>query len=260
MITSRSNTKIKHLTQLSKSAVRKEKMLTIIEGYREISRALQSGWFFDELFVYEALAADKLPFLLKSINNDCNVEYVNESVFSSIAYREGSDGLLAVARLPEIRLENISLGENALIIVLETIEKPGNLGAIMRTADAAAADAVIVCDPSTDIFNPNAIRASLGCIFSCPVCATDSATAYKWLKSKKIQIYATSLEAAIDYLDGDYRQPSAFVMGTEASGLSEFWTSNSDQNIKIEMRGIADSLNVSVATAVVVFEALRQRR
>jgi TrmH family RNA methyltransferase len=260
MITSRANPKIKQLIQLNKAVVRKENQRTIIEGFREISRALQSGWKLEELYVVEKLADQKLPQLMKSLNKECQLEFVNEHVFSHIAYREGSDGMLAVAKIPDVRLEQLKISDKALIIILEGVEKPGNLGAIMRTADAAAADAVLVCEPTTDVYNPNAIRSSLGCIFSCPVVATDSISVYNWLKSNNIKIFATSLEASIDYLDCNYNQASAIVMGTEATGLSDFWTKQSDQNIKITMRGIADSLNVSVATAVVVFEAIRQRR
>jgi len=167
---------------------------------------------------------------------------------------------VAVSFPPENSLEKIKLSQNPLIIVLEAVEKPGNLGAILRTADAAGADAILVCDPLTDIFNPNTIRSSLGCVFSVPVVACSSHEAIHWLKSKSIQIFTTYLEASINYLDANYTQPTAIVSGTESTGLSQQWINAADQNLIIPMLGIADSLNVSVSTAIVLFEALRQRR
>ena len=177
-----------------------------------------------------------------------------------IAYREGSDGLLAVAIPRYSNLKDFKLKKNPLIIVLETVEKPGNLGAVMRTADAAGVDAVIIADPRTDLFNPNAIRASIGTIFSVPLFACSSEECISWLRENDIKIYCTYLKASIDYLDADFRKGSAIVMGTEATGISDIWVEAADQNLIIPMNGIADSLNVSVTTAIVVFEAIRQRR
>ncbi len=260
MITSRSNPKIKNIVRLQKAAERRKQNLTIIEGKREIERALISGWNMRELFVCEELAGKSLNILKMHLNADCSVETVTKDVFELIAYREGSDGLLALSRPMNLSLKEIEISTNPLIIVLESVEKPGNMGAILRTADAAGVDAVIVCDPQTDLYNPNTIRASLGCIFSIPVVSTDSKDTLEWLRKNEIAVYATSLEASSDYLEAEFSNPSAIILGTEASGLSEFWTNNSDKNIRIEMKGIADSLNVSVSAAVVVFEALRQRK
>jgi len=260
MITSRSNPKIKNILKLQKASERRKQNLTVIEGKREIERALLSGWKLSELYYCEELAGQNFPDLNLQLNKECIFETVSKDVFDLIAYREGSDGLIALCSPLKHSLKQLSLKSNPLLIVLESVEKPGNMGAILRTADAAGVDAVIVCDPQTDLYNPNTIRASLGCIFSVPLVSTDSESALNWIQSKNIKIFATSLEASSDYLETDFSMPSAIILGTEATGLSEFWTSNSDKNIRIEMKGIADSLNVSVSAAIVVFEAVRQRR
>ncbi|MBR5603263.1 MAG: RNA methyltransferase [Bacteroidales bacterium] len=254
MITSKSNPKIKNVVKLQKSSERREQNRIIIEGRREIERAVACGFIVDTLFVCNDI-------LKESVNIAANyVEEVTLEVFEKIAYREGSDGLLALAIPKYADLKSFKPKKNPLIIVLETVEKPGNLGAIMRTADAAGVDAVIIADPRTDLYNPNAIRASIGTIFSVPLFACSSEECINWLRENDIKIYCTYLKASIDYLEADFRQGSAIVMGTEATGISDIWVDAADQNLIIPMNGIADSLNVSVTTAIVVFEAIRQRR
>jgi TrmH family RNA methyltransferase len=254
MITSKSNPKIKNVVKLQKSSERREQNRIIIEGRREIERAVACGFVVDTLFICNEI-------LKESVNIAANyVEEVTLEVFEKIAYREGSDGLLAVAIPKYADLKSFKPKKNPLIIVLETVEKPGNLGAIMRTADAAGVDAVIIADPRTDLYNPNAIRASIGTIFSVPLFACSSEECINWLRENGIKIYCTYLKASIDYLEADFRQGSAIVMGTEATGISDIWVDAADQNLIIPMNGIADSLNVSVTTAIVVFEAIRQRR
>lgn len=254
MITSKSNPKIKNVVKLQKSSERREQNRIIIEGRREIERAVACGFIVDTLFICNDI-------LKESVNIAANyVEEVTLEVFEKIAYREGSDGLLAVAIPKYADLKSFKPKKNPLIIVLETVEKPGNLGAIMRTADAAGVDAVIIADPRTDLYNPNAIRASIGTIFSVPLFACSSEECINWLRENDIKIYCTYLKASIDYLEADFRQGSAIVMGTEATGISDIWVDAADQNLIIPMNGIADSLNVSVTTAIVVFEAIRQRR
>ena len=254
MITSKSNPKIKNVVKLQKSSERREQNRIIIEGRREIERAVACGFVVDTLFICNDI-------LKKSVNIAANyVEEVTLEVFEKIAYREGSDGLLAVAIPKYADLKSFKPKKNPLIIVLETVEKPGNLGAIMRTADAAGVDAVIIADSRTDLYNPNAIRASIGTIFSVPLFACSSEECINWLRENEIKIYCTYLKASIDYLEADFRQGSAIVMGTEATGISDIWVDAADQNLIIPMNGIADSLNVSVTTAIVVFEAIRQRR
>lgn len=260
MISSHSNPKIKSIVKLQKNSERRAKGLVLIEGKREIEKALLAHWKPETIFFCEELAAHDSADLIKNLPNDCVIEPVTKAVFNHLAYREGSDGLLAVCREKSISLNDIRLSENPLIIVLQSVEKPGNLGAVLRTADAAKVDAVIVCEPLADFYNPNTIRSSLGCVFTQQLVAADTEEAIQWLKNKKINIFCTALTASTDYLNVDYRQAAAIVMGTEATGLSREWLDASDQNILIEMLGIADSLNVSVSTAVVVFEALRQRK
>src|SRR5258706_6486660 len=167
--------------------------------------------------------------------------------------------MIAVAEQKPHLLSQIKLKKNPLILVLEAVEKPGNLGAILRTADAAGVDAVIICDPQTDFYNPNVIRSSVGCVFTNQLAAVSSDVAIAWLKKTQIITVCTSLQASRPYHQIDFTQPCAIVMGTEATGLSELWTKNSDANIIIPMQGKIDSMNVSNAAAVVVFEVLRQR-
>ena len=255
MITSKTNPKIKNIIKLEKASERREQNRILIEGRREIERAVDCGFEVDTLFICQDIAKDGAAITARS------VEEVSLEVFEKIAYREGSDGLLAVAIPKYADLQQFKpKKKNPLIIVLETVEKPGNLGAVMRTADAAGVDAVIIADQRTDLYNPNAIRASVGCIFSVPLFACSSEECIKWLKDNKITIYCTYLKASIDYLDADFKKASAIVMGTEATGISQQWVDAADQNIIIPMNGIADSLNVSVTTAIVTFEAIRQRR
>ena len=254
MITSKNNDKVKNVVRLGKPSERRSQNRIIVEGRREIERAVQCGFIADTLFVCPEIATQKIEI-------PCNcLEEVTAEVFDKMAYREGSDGLLAVMIPKYASLKDFHPKKNPLIIVLETVEKPGNLGAVMRTADAAGVDAVIIADSRTDLFNPNAVRASIGCIFSVPLFACSSDECIKWLKDNDITIYCTYLKASIDYLEADFRKGCAIVMGTEATGISQQWVDAADKNIIIPMNGIADSLNVSVCAAVVTFEAVRQRR
>lgn len=255
MITSKTNPKIKNVVKLQKASERREQNLFIVEGKREIERLQACGFEIDTLFICSEIATEKLQIKAQT------TEYVSEEVFQKIAYREGGDGLLALAIPKYHDLESLKLKKNPLILILESVEKPGNLGAIMRTADAAGIDAVIICDPKTDIFNPNAVRSSVGSLFSIPIITCTTESCIDWLKKNEIQILCTYLEASIDYLDADFTKPTAIVFGTEATGLSNEWTHQSDQNVIIKMQhAVADSLNVSVSVAIVAFEAVRQRR
>lgn len=260
-IISPTNSHIKNIIKLqANSRDRREQNLFVIEGYREISRAMGSGIVIKELYVCTEL--DRQGRSKELVNQDISVQVfeVGKEAFARIAYREGSDGLIALAVPRNMRLTELKLSSKPLILILESVEKPGNLGAIMRTADAAGIDAVIVCDPLTDIYNPNAIRSGVGCIFTCQVVTCTSGEAIKWLQINKIKIYAAALsDKALIYHQIDFREPTAIVMGTEATGLSSEWLDKSDAQIIIPMNGIADSLNVSTSAAVLVFEAVRQR-
>ncbi len=255
IISSLQNDLIKNVVKLSKPGERRKQNLIIIEGYREIILGIQAGFEIKVLFYCNELLKDKS--LLEF--QESELVEVTEEVFSKIAYREGSDGIIALAEPRFLKLDEIKLPENPLIIVLETVEKPGNLGAILRTSDAAKVDAVIICDNQTDIYNPNTIRSSLGTIFTNQVVCCSNEEAYEWLKKHNIKSYATSLKAEKMYYSIDYSAPSAIVMGSEAYGLSDSWHKNADELIKIPMGGKVDSLNVSVSTAIVLFEAVRQR-
>ena len=180
-------------------------------------------------------------------------------MYEKIAYREGTEGIIAEMKYKDRRLEDIKLSENPLIVVLESVEKPGNLGAVLRSADAAGADAVIICDPLTDLYNPNLIRASIGAIFSRQVAAATSEETISWLKANNIQILTAQLQDSSLYYDTPMTGPTAIVMGTESTGLTDIWRKAADKHIRIPMLGALDSLNVSVSAAILLFEAVRQR-
>ncbi|MEK7097408.1 MAG: RNA methyltransferase [Patescibacteria group bacterium] len=257
IITSTQNPKIKQAVKLQDAKERKESGLIIVEGRKEISLALKAEIEIETLFYCAQLAGEDNALLLlldrKKIIN------VTPEVFKKIAYRENPDGFLAVAQAKEIKLEQIKLSKKPLIIVLEAVEKPGNLGAILRSADAAKADAVIVSDPKTDIFNPNVIRASLGTVFTNQVAVSDFQELQGWLKANNIRIFAATPHTKTAYTKADYSGPSAILIGTEHDGLSEKWIEAADEKIKIPMKGQIDSLNASVSLAIVLFEAIRQR-
>lgn len=259
-ILSVNNDRIKNVVKLTdKSRERRTQGLFVIEGARELMIARESGYEIDSVFVcFEIFQKSEYPDVLDGLSESIQRE-VSVQVFHKMAYRENSDGIIALARQKVHTLENLSLSANPFIIVLEAVEKPGNLGAILRTADAAQADAIIICDPLTDIYNPNVIRSSVGCIFSVPTAVVDSQEAHAWLSKKGIQSFAAELQSAEFYQDTDFTHPAAIVMGTEADGLTDFWLKNADAHVKIPMRGKIDSLNVSVSTAILTFEAMRQR-
>jgi RNA methyltransferase, TrmH family len=257
LITSLQNPKIKSLLALEKPRERKKQQLFIIEGKKEIIMAIDAGYRIGNIFFCEEIIS------LRELGSDLIENKllipVSKDVFNKLAVRENSGGAIAVAEMKIHDLDRIKLGNSPLVLVLQSVEKPGNLGALLRTADAAAADAVIICDPQTDFYNPNVIRSSVGCVFTKQIASASSAETIAWLKKNDIGIYCTSLEAARPYHTIDFREPSAIVMGTEATGLSETWIQNSTANIIIPMQGKIDSINVSTAAAVIIFEACRQR-
>lgn len=258
-IISLQNPRIKNIVKLSKAKERKSQNIFVLEGARELTLALSSDYELDSVFIcWDIFSKSDYPQVLDNIPNHLKHE-VSSSVFEKIAYREGSDGLISLMKPKSHNLSDLNVKETPFIIVLESVEKPGNLGAILRTADASKVDAVIICDPLTDIYNPNAIRSSVGCIFTVPTAVCTSEQALSWLHENKIKSFAAELTASNWYHETDYRQPSAIVMGTEADGLTSFWLDNADKRIKIPMRGKIDSLNVSVSTAIITFEAMRQR-
>jgi TrmH family RNA methyltransferase len=251
-ITSQSNPLVKEIVRLRKQG-RDSGEPIIIEGEKEIALAVTGGFkILKTVYCRDYFKADpgKLPGEL--------VE-VDKKVFEKIAYREHPDGVLALAEAKESRLADLQLSSNPLIIILEAVEKPGNLGAVLRTADAAGADAVIVCDPKTDIYNSNVIRASLGAVFTVQTAAATSSEVIAWLKTNKIRSFAAVVGAKTSLYDADLRGPAAIVIGAEHEGLSRTWQEAADEPVSIPMAGQVDSLNASVSAAVMVYEAVRQR-
>ena len=254
LITSPSNPKVKRLLALQqKSSERRERGLFVVEGRRELQHCIDAGFAVDSVFVCPAL-------LSSAPEAGAKVFEVSEEVYAKIAMREGTEGVVAEVHMPERRLEDLALPENPLVMVLERVEKPGNLGAVLRSADAAGADAVLVCDPLTDLWNPNLIRASVGAVFTVPCVACSSQEAIAWLKARGIRILTAQLQDSSLYYDCDMTVGTALVMGTEATGLTGQWRQAADAHIRIPMLGALDSLNVSVSAAILLFEAVRQRR
>lgn len=263
-ITSAQNPKVKSVLALGeKSRQRRGSGLFTVEGRRELGLCLAAGYSIRSLYVCgEILGADTLEDIVSQSvksNPDCQVIQIPPYVYDKIAYRGGTEGVLAVAGCKERSLGDIALGENPLVIVLESVEKPGNLGAVLRSADAAGVDAVLVCDPLTDLYNPNLIRASVGTLFSLQIVSCSSDEAIKWLKDNGLKIFTAQLQDSSWYYDTDMRGGSAIVMGTESTGLTDKWREAADAHIKIPMLGSIDSLNVSVSAAILLYEAVRQR-
>lgn len=255
-ITSTHNPKIKSLLSLEKPRERRKQCLFIIEGLKEIGLAIEAGYKIGNIFYCEAIIPKSE---LGALAHDKLVIPVSREVFEKIAVRENSGGVIAVAEMKTHRLEDIVLSENPLVLVLESVEKPGNLGALLRTADAAGIDAVISCDPQTDFYNPNVIRSSVGCVFTQSIASASTSDTILWLRKKNIKIFCAYLEASKPYYQIDFRQPAAIIMGTESTGLTKQWIDAADSNIIIPMFGQIDSMNVSTSAAVLVFEAVRQR-
>lgn len=256
-ITSAKNPKIKQVAALQKPRERREQGVFLIEGIKETERAFLSGYSFESLFFVPGLADEKM---VAKFGQRCNEIFsITLELFEKMTYRGNSGGILVTAKPKPHTLSDLQLREKPLLLVLEAVEKPGNLGAILRTADAAGVSAVIVCDAQTDIYNPNVVRSSLGCLFTVPVSLAGSQETIAFLKGHQIRIFCAALSASVPYQTIDFTQPSAIVAGAEATGLTEIWLRASDQNIIIPMLGMADSLNVSTSAAIITFEALRQR-
>ncbi|SFF87196.1 RNA methyltransferase [Prevotella sp. KH2C16] len=261
LITSLQNTRIKRLVSLQqKSSERRKTGLFVVEGIREVSHCINAGFTIDSLFLCPEImqnhpeGASLQPLLQRAENFQ-----VTREVYDKMAYRGGTEGIMAVVRARRQTLQELQLPTNPLIVVLESVEKPGNLGAVLRSADAAAADAVIVCDPLTDLYNPNLIRSSIGAVFTVPLVACSSEECIAFLKARGIRILTAQLQDSRLYYENDMTRGTALVMGTEATGLTNAWRAAADAHIRIPMLGQLDSLNVSVSAAILLFEAVRQR-
>ncbi len=284
-ITSAQNRKVKELlTLVEKSKARSAAGLFVVEGQRELGHCLDAGFIPETLFICGDVMAvqnnavngaktghfaeniegkdglDALVAKAEALNPRLGVVQIPAFLYEKVAYRGSTEGIIAEVHSVPRSLEDLRLGESPLVMVLESVEKPGNLGAVLRSADAAGADAVIVCDPLTDIWNPNLIRSSVGAVFSVPVAVCTSADAIAFLKERGIRILTAQLQDSEWYYDTDMTGATALVMGTESTGLTQAWRDSADAHIKIPMLGRLDSLNVSVSAAVLLYEAVRQRK
>lgn len=256
-ITSLQNPRIKHIVKLREDKrQRKKDRLILVEGFDELTLALSCGFVPQTLLSAPELASQTLAF---SHAESFESLTVSRAVFEKISYRDNPDGWLGIFPMPARDLEELPHSEPPLILVAESVEKPGNLGAILRTADAAGVDAVLVCDPRVDVWNPNVIRASRGAVFAVPAIEVDSPRALNWLRSRKMRVVAASPSGSEAYTSVDMKGPLAIAVGTEDEGLTEFWMSAADACVNIPMSGKVNSLNVSIAAALMLYEAKRQR-
>ena len=265
-ITSAQNQKIRTLLTLyEKSRARREAGLFVVEGRRELEHCLDAGFVPRTLFVCREIISDTdLERIVRKADRlqdreGLQIIEIPAALYEKTAYRGGTEGIIAEMEYRESHLDDLKTGENPLIAVLESVEKPGNLGAVLRSADAAGADAVIICDPLTDLYNPNLIRASIGAVFTTNVITATSEETIQWLRRNCIRILTAQLQDSQWYYDTDMRAGTAIVMGTESTGLTSVWREAADAHIRIPMLGRLDSLNVSVSAAILLYEAVRQR-
>ena len=258
-ISSLQNTKVKQLVALQqKSSERRKQGVFVVEGIRELQHCLNAGYTINSIFFCPELTDTGA---LSSLLSESITSYeVTPEVYEKIAYRGSTEGVIATVQSKQLALKDLHLSQQPLLIVLESVEKPGNLGAILRSADAAGADAVIICDPLTDLYNPNLIRSSIGAIFSVPCIACSSDDCINFLKQNNINILTAQLQDSKLYYDTDMTCGTAIIMGTESTGLTDVWRKAADAHIRIPMLGQLDSLNVSVSAAILLFEAVRQRK
>jgi TrmH family RNA methyltransferase len=256
-ITSIQNPIIKSLVQLQEKAkARKQSATFLIEGKREISIAIKGGYEIETLLFLPEICSETET---RKFSKNAEIIAISKDVYQKLAYRDTTEGILAVAKTKSLRLSDLELSENPLILVAEAPEKPGNIGALLRTADAANLDAVIIANPKSDLYNPNIVRSSVGCLFTNQIATGTTSEIIAFLKERKINFYCATLQNSTSYHTQDYTTPTALVVGTEATGLTEEWRKKATQNIIIPMQGEIDSMNVSVAAAILIFEAKRQR-
>jgi TrmH family RNA methyltransferase len=262
-ITSFANPKIKDVVKLRERRERIRTGLTVVEGIREVAAAIKAGVEISEVFIcpslYEGQIQGDVDAMLRGLKDSVEVSEVSKEIFAKICFGERSEGIVALGRARIKTLKDLKLKKNPLLMLIERVEKPGNLGAILRTCDAAGIDALLVCDPATDIYNPNVIRASLGTVFSVDTVAGSTEEIAGFLKSNKIKVVAATPSGNKKYTSLDFRAAVVLALGSEMSGLSDFWLKTADEKAFIPMKGEADSLNTSVAAALMAYEAIRQR-
>lgn len=260
-ITSFKNPHIKNIIALRERKEREKSKLTIIEGAREMGCAFKAGVEFKEVYICRDFLDDREQqgFVKELESKNVPVFETTKEIFEKISFGDRHEGILAVCRQPKLALKDLKISGHSLFVVVENIEKPGNLGAILRSCDGAGVDGLIICDGATDLYNPNVVRASLGTVFSEKVVESSNEKTFAFLKESSVRIFATAPAAETIYTQADFKGPLAIVLGSEQEGLSGFWITNCDVKIKIPMKGRADSLNVSTTAALVIYEALRQR-
>lgn len=257
-ITSAQNPFIKSLVLLQEKAkARKQSGTFLIEGLREMELAIKGNYILETILFFPELVSETE--IRKRIPNSVELIEISKEVYQKLAYRDTTEGIIAVAQTKSLSLEDLKLLENPLIVVMEAIEKPGNIGAMLRTCDAAKVDAVIIANPKTDLYNPNIVRSSVGCLFTNQIATASTEEAISFLQKNHINFYSATLQNSTAYHTQNYTTPTALVVGTEATGLSQAWRDQATQNIIIPMQGAIDSMNVSVAAAILIFEAKRQR-
>jgi TrmH family RNA methyltransferase len=261
LLTSTANPRVKAAVALRDRRERDRTGLTVVDGAREVRRGLEGGATVVEAFICEPLMADAdARAVLDRLGvTGAPVHSVSESVFARISFGERAEGVVAIVRIPSLDLAQLVLPDDPLVVVVEGVEKPGNVGAVLRSADGAGADAVVAADARTDLFNPNAIRSSLGTAFSMPMAAASTTDTLGWLRANSLRIVAARVDAERLYTDADLSGPLAIALGAESDGLSAAWSGQSIEAVRLPMAGIADSLNVSATAAVLLYEARRQR-
>ena len=258
-ISSLQNPLIKEIQKLDKSRERKKRELFLSEGLRECKLAVEGGFKLEKLLFCSAYISSDVLINETGINNTTEMVDLSPQVFDTLVYRKGVPNCLALIKNKTFTLKDVNALSNPMLLIIDAVEKPGNLGAMLRTCDAAGIDAVIVCDPQTDVFNPNCIRSSLGAVFTQKVIVTQAETCIQWLRKMKINTYITYLEAAEKYTNQDFTKASAIVMGSEAYGINKIWLDQGFKHIIIPQFGKVDSMNVANSAAIVIYEGLRQR-
>jgi len=256
-LTSLQNPFIKSLVLLKEKAKARQQTGTfLIEGQKEISLALKVGYEIETVLFFSKICSENE---IKKWSANAELIEINKEIFKKLAYRDTTEGIIGIAKSKDLSLSNLKLSKNPLILIAEATEKPGNIGALLRTADAANLDAVIIANPKGDLYNPNVVRSSIGCLFTNQIATGATAEIISFLKEHKISIYCATLQNATLYHTQNYTTPTALVVGSEATGLSQEWRDSANENIIIPMQGEIDSMNVSVSAAILIFEAKRQR-
>ena len=261
ILTSLQNPVVKEAARLRNRRDRDRRKLMPVEGLSELKKAFYNGAIITQLFICDELVQDEDAgeIIHLAAESEGQIYHVNSGIIEKLSYRENPSGVFAVAKQPDWSLKDFNLSACPLIVIAVGIEKPGNLGSILRCMDAVGGDGVIVCDGCTDLANPNVVRASIGTLFTVQVAQAGSAETIQWLKNNKIHVFSALPDASLDYAEADMRIPCAVAVGTEHSGLRKEWITAANQAVKIDMRGKNDSLNVAITSAILLFEARRQR-